>query len=159
MYIPYDNISPKSKSWIYILSKNINKNILLDLNTFLIKICEDWKSHGQITKASYVISNNRFIILFAEDNNLISGCSIDKSNKELRKKLNQLKIDLLPNSKIGIFKEDKIEFFKKINLINLIKNKKILLSQNMINTTINNKESFEKKWVLPLKNSWITKFL
>ena len=29
----------------------------------------------------------------------------------------------------------------------------------MINTTINNKESFEKKWVLPLKNSWIAKFL
>ena len=159
MYISYDNISSKSKSWIYILSKNIDKNILLDLNAFLIKICKDWKSHGQTTKASYVISNNRFIILFAEDKNLISGCSIDKSNKELRKKLNQLKIDLLPNSKIGIFKEDKIEFFKKIDLINLIKNKKILLSQNMINTTINNKESFEKKWVLPLKNSWITKFL
>ncbi len=159
MYISYNNISPKSKSWIYILSKNIDKNILLDLNAFLIKICKDWKSHGQTTKASYVISNNRFIILFAEDKNLISGCSIDKSNKELRKKLNQLKIDLLPNSKIGIFKEDKIEFFKKIDLINLIKNKKILLSQNMINTTINNKESFEKKWVLPLKNSWITKFL
>ena len=156
MYISYNNISPKSKSWVYILSKNIDKNILLDLNAFLIKICEDWKSHGQTTKASYVISNNRFIILFAEDKNLISGCSIDKSNKELRKKLNQLKIDLLPNSKIGIFKEDKIEFFKKINLI---KNKKILLSQNMINTTINNKESFEKKWVLPLKNSWIAKFL
>ena len=159
MYISYNNISPKSKSWIYILSKNIDKNILLDLNAFLIKICKDWKSHGQTTKASYVISNNRFIILFAEDKNLISGCSIDKSNKELRKKLNQLKIDLLPNSKIGIFKEDKVEFFKKIDLINLIKNKKILLSQNMINTTINNKESFEKKWVLPLKNSWITKFL
>ncbi len=159
MYISYNNISPKSKSWIYILSKNIDKNILLDLNAFLIKICKDWKSHGQTTKASYIISNNRFIILFAEDKNLISGCSIDKSNKELRKKLNQLKIDLLPNSKIGIFKEDKIEFFKKIDLINLIKNKKILLSQNMINTTINNKESFEKKWVLPLKNSWITKFL
>ena len=159
MYISYDNISPKSKSWIYILSKNIDKNILLDLNAFLIKICKDWKSHGQTTKASYVISNNRFIILFAEDKNLISGCSIDKSNKELRKKLNQLKIDLLPNSKIGIFKEDKVEFFKKIDLINLIKNKKILLSQNMINTTINNKESFEKKWVLPLKNSWIAKFL
>ena len=159
MYISYDNISSKSKSWIYILSKNIDKNILLDLNAFLIKICKDWKSHGQTTKASYVISNNRFIILFAEDKNLISGCSIDKSNKELRKKLNQLKIDLLPNSKIGIFKEDKVEFFKKIDLINLIKNKKILLSQNMINTTINNKESFEKKWVLPLKNSWIAKFL
>ena len=159
MYISYNNISPKSKSWIYILSKNIDKNILLDLNTFLIKICENWKSHSQITKASYVISHNRFIILFAEDNNLISGCSIDKSNKELRKKLNQLKIDLLPNSKIGIFKKDKIEFFKKIDLIKLIKNKKILLSQNMINTTINNKESFEKKWILPLKNSWITKFL
>ena len=159
MYISYDNISSKSKSWIYILSKNIDKNILLDLNAFLIKICKDWKSHGQTTKASYVISNNRFIILFAEDKNLISGCSIDKSNKELRKKLNQLKIDLLPNSKIGIFKKDKIEFFKKIDLIKLIKNKKILLSQNMINTTINNKESFEKKWVLPLKNSWITKFL
>ena len=45
------------------------------------------------------------------------------------------------------------------NYFNLIKNKKILLSQNMINTTINNKESFEKKWVLPLKNSWIIKFL
>ena len=159
MYIPFEEISEKSRVWIYVLSKNIDINISKDLNNILQNICDEWQSHGQIIKSSYLISCNRFILLFAEDNNSVSGCSIDQSNNKLRKILNQLKIDLQPNSKIGIFNKNKIEFFKKNELINLINNKKINLSQKMINTTIKNKLSFEKEWVQQIKYSWINKLL
>lgn len=159
MYIPFEKISEKSRAWIYILSENIDINISKELDETLKNICNEWQSHGQIIKSSYLISYNRFILLFAEDNNSVSGCSIDESNNKLRKKLNQLKIDLQPNSKIGIFKENKIAFFKKNELISLIKNKKIDLSQKMINTIVQDKLSFEKEWVLQLKYSWVNKLL
>ena len=159
MYIPFEEISEKSRVWVYVLSKNIDINISKDLNNILQNICDEWQSHGQIIKSSYLISYNRFILLFAEDNNSVSGCSIDQSNNKLRKILNQLKIDLQPNSKIGIFNKNKIEFFKKNELINLINNKKIDLSQKMINTTLKNKLSFEKEWVQQIKYSWINKLL
>lgn len=150
-------MSEKSRAWVYILSKNIDMNVARDLENILKNICDEWQSHGQIIKSSYLISYNRFILLFAEDNNSVSGCSIDQSNNKLRKILNQLKIDLQPNSKIGIFNKSKIEFFKKNELINLINNNKIDLFQKMINTTIKNKLSFEKEWVQQIKYSWINK--
>jgi|TARA_B110000438_G_scaffold27292_2_gene26153 hypothetical protein len=157
MYTPFEEMSEKSRAWVYILSKNIDMNVARDLENILKNICDEWQSHGQIIKSSYLISYNRFILLFAEDNNSVSGCSIDQSNNKLRKILNQLKIDLQPNSKIGIFNKSKIEFFKKNELINLINNNKIDLFQKMINTTIKNKLSFEKEWVQQIKYSWINK--
>ena len=157
MYTPFEEMSEKSRAWVYILSKNIDMNVARDLESILKNICDEWQSHGQIIKSSYLISYNRFILLFAEDNNSVSGCSIDQSNNKLRKILNQLKIDLQPNSKIGIFNKSKIEFFKKNELINLINNNKIDLFQKMINTTIKNKLSFEKEWVQQIKYSWINK--
>ena len=40
MYIPFKKISNKARSWVYILSKDINNNIAEILEKHLIKICE-----------------------------------------------------------------------------------------------------------------------
>ena len=45
--------------------------------------------------------------------NSISGCSIDNSNKLIREKLNDLNIDIMSNSKIGIFNDDKLVYYEK----------------------------------------------
>ena len=158
MYIPFEKISDKARAWVYILSKDINNNIAGVLENHLIKICEEWKSHGSVINSSFVIYRNRFVILFAEENS-VSGCSIDSTNNTLRKILNQLDIGIDSNSKIGIFINNKIIFNNRIKIVDLIKSKELKRSNKMINTTINNKKDYLNNWVLDIDKSWLNNFI
>ena len=154
MYIPFKKISNKSRAWIYILSEEISEKNKNKLNEYLKNVCEDWQSHGSIIKSSFLISKNRFILLFAEENT-VSGCSIDTSFSKLRKILNQLEIGLDSNSKIGIFKKEKMYFFDRIGIIKSIKNKTLERKDLMINTTVKNKEEYMNSWVIKIEDSWL----
>ena len=154
MYIPFKKISNKSRAWIYILSEEISEKNKNKLNEYLKSICEDWQSHGSIIKSSFIISKNRFILLFAEENT-VSGCSIDASFNKLRKILNHLEIGLDSNSKIGIFKKEKMYFFDRIGIIKSIKNKTLERKDLMINTTVKNKEEYMNSWVIKIEDSWL----
>ena len=158
MYIPFEKISDKARAWVYILSKDLNNNITNVLEKHLIEICENWKSHGSLINSSFVIYRNRFVILFAEENT-VSGCSIDSTNNNLRKILNQLSIGIDSNSKIGIFINNKIIFNNRIKIVDLIKSKELKLSNKMINTTINNKKDYLNNWVLDIDKSWLNNFI
>ena len=154
MYIPLKKISNKSRAWVYILSDDISEIIKNKLSKYLKSICEDWQSHGSIIKSSYAVSKNRFILLFAEENT-VSGCSIDASFNKLRKILNHLEIGLDSNSKIGIFKKEKMYFFDRIGIIKSIKNKTLERKDLMINTTVKNKEEYMNSWVIKIEDSWL----
>ncbi len=154
MYIPFKKISNKSRAWIYILSEEISEKNKNKLNEYLKNVCEDWQSHGSIIKSSFLISKNRFILLFAEENT-VSGCSIDTSFSKLRKILNQLEIGLDSNSKIGIFKKEKMYFFDRIGIIKSIKNKTLERKDLMINTTVKNKEEYMNNWIIKIEDSWL----
>ena len=154
MYIPFKKISNKSRAWVYILSEEISEKNKNKLNEYLKNVCEDWQSHGSIIKSSFLISKNRFILLFAEENT-VSGCSIDASFSKLRKILNHLEIDLDSNSKIGIFKKEKMYFFDRIGIIKSIKNKTLERKDLMINTPVKNKEEYMNSWVIKIEDSWL----
>tara|TARA_Y100001968_G_C19216590_1_gene647514 strand:+ start:420 stop:899 length:480 start_codon:yes stop_codon:yes gene_type:complete len=154
VYIPFKKISNKSRAWIYILSEEISEKNKNKLNEYLKNVCEDWQSHGSIIKSSFLISKNRFILLFAEENT-VSGCSIDASFSKLRKILNHLEIGLDSNSKIGIFKKEKMYFFDRIGIIKSIKNKTLERKDLMINTTVKNKEEYMDKWIIKIEDSWL----
>tara|TARA_Y100001970_G_scaffold37069_1_gene45728 strand:- start:851 stop:1330 length:480 start_codon:yes stop_codon:yes gene_type:complete len=154
VYIPFKKISNKSRAWIYILSEEISEKNKNKLNEYLKNVCEDWQSHGSIIKSSFLISKNRFILLFAEENT-VSGCSIDASFSKLRKILNHLEIGLDSNSKIGIFKKEKMYFFDRIGIIKSIKNKTLERKDLMINTTVKNKEEYMNNWIIKIEDSWL----
>lgn len=154
MLFEFNNLSPNSRCWVFITRNEISNSILKNLKIGLNHICENWTSHGKVIKSSYKIKEKHFIILFAEENDM-SGCSIDSSNRELLKLLNALNISLAPNSKIGIFKDEHIYFYNKEEIIDLINKNKFSLSDYMINTTIRNKKEYLNAWKLMLKDSWL----
>ena len=158
MLLDFNNLSPNSKCWIYITKNEISKSELENLEIELYKICENWMSHGKKIKSNYKIKNKHFIILFAEEND-VSGCSIDSTNREIMRILNDLNIGLNPNSKIGIFKDEIILFYDKKEIIDLIRKNKFSLSDKMINTTIRNKSEYLSSWKLMLKDSWLKNFI
>ena len=156
MYVPFDKIDESAKCWIYILEKNINFKSD-EINLILKSLCEKWKSHNNEVVSSFQIYRDRYIILFAEEG--ISGCSIDSSNRLLRYELDRLNINVMPNSKIGIFIENKIKLEDTSSIINLIQANKLRPNDKMINTTVTNKKEYNKNWILEINKSWLTNFI
>tara|TARA_B100002052_G_C15732009_1_gene529116 strand:+ start:134 stop:607 length:474 start_codon:yes stop_codon:yes gene_type:complete len=156
MYVPFDKIDENAKCWIYILEKNINFESD-EINLILKSLCEKWKSHNNEVVSSFQIYRDRYIILFAEEG--ISGCSIDSSNRLLRYELDRLNINVMPNSKIGIFIENKIKLEDRSSIINLIQANKLKPKDKMINTTVTNKKEYNKNWILEINKSWLTNFI
>ena len=156
MYVPFDKIDENAKCWIYILEKNINFKSD-EINLILKSLCEKWKSHNNEVVSSFQIYRDRYIILFAEEG--ISGCSIDSSNRLLRYELDRLNINVTPNSKIGIFIENKIKLEDRSSIINLIQANKLQPNDKMINTTVTNKKEYNKNWILEINKSWLTNFI
>ena len=156
MYVPFDKIDENAKCWIYILEKNINFKSD-EINLILKSLCEKWKSHNNEVVSSFQIYWDRYIILFAEEG--ISGCSIDSSNRLLRYELDRLNINVMPNSKIGIFIENKIKLEDRSSIINLIQANKLQPNDKMINTTVTNKKEYNKNWILEINKSWLTNFI
>ena len=65
----------------------------------------------------------------------------------------------MSNSKIGIFNDDKLVYYDRLSLINKLKEGKVDIYKKMINTTIQTKEDFNKKWILEINNSWLVNFI
>jgi len=156
MYVSYNKLNKRARCWVYITEKPIVEKKKL-VKSFLKNLCQEWTSHGEDVISSFKLYKENFIILFAEDE--ISGCSIDSSSGLLRENLNQLKIDIQPNSKIGIFIEENIEFKDRSALIKLINNRELRLDNKMVNTTVKNKEEFDKNWILDINKSWLVNFI
>lgn len=156
MYISYDKLTKQARCWVYITNKPMLSNRSL-VKDHLKNLCDQWVSHGKNINSSFQLYKENFIILFADED--ISGCSIDSSNNLLRESLNQLKIDIQPNSKIGIFIGDKVEFKERSTLIKLIRDKELNLKNKIVNTTIKNKEEYDKNWILDINKSWLVNFI
>lgn len=156
MYVSYNKLNKRARCWVYITENPIVEKKKL-VKSFLKNLCQEWTSHGEDVISSFKLYKENFIILFAEDE--ISGCSIDSSSGLLRENLNQLKIDIQPNSKIGIFIEENIEFKDRSALIKLINNRELRLDNKMVNTTVKNKEEFDKNWILDINKSWLVNFI
>ena len=65
----------------------------------------------------------------------------------------------MPNSKIGIFIENKIKLEDRSSIINLIQANKLRPNDKMINTTVTNKKEYNKNWILEINKSWLTNFI
>ena len=65
----------------------------------------------------------------------------------------------MPNSKIGIFNDEKIVYYDRLSLINKLKEREILNTDKMINTTVQTKDEYDKKWIVEINKSWLVNFI
>ena len=120
----------------------------------LIDFCNDWTSHGKHVFSSFQV-NSWFIIFFINETETnSSGCSIDKSVLLIK----------------SISKQHGIDFFNRWNIVFIENNEtkilplskfKNIISSDIIvfNTLIKTKLDFENKWKVPVKETWLNKFV
>src|ERR1043165_661189 len=85
MYIPFEQLPPDARLWIYQAERRFTDDEEKIISASLREFCSQWSAHGNPLETSFLIKYNQFIILSVNENAAdASGCSIDGSVRVLK---------------------------------------------------------------------------
>jgi len=149
-----------NRVWVYLSDKSFSPEVESGIKADLQNFLKDWNAHGTSLSASYDILQNHFIIIRADEEKFsASGCSIDKQLRFVKETEQKYGLSLL-NRLIVAYKEG-----NDIKVIHSAKIPELLvagqISENTIvfNVGVGNDAEFAAKFEIPLKESWLAKFL
>lgn len=159
MYIPFQDLPKESKIWIYQSNRKFSDEEIIDIESGLKNFVEGWTAHGTSLEASYLIKYNRFIILSVNQNNQVAtGCSIDKSVQFIQELEQKYNVDLLDKMNVTFKNGEFIAHKTLIEFKKMAKEKAVSGTTIVFNNLVNNIEEFEDAWEVPAIESWHSRF-
>ena len=107
MYIPFNNLTPESKIWIYQCNRLLKVEEQEFIANKMLDFVNNWQAHGTDLKASFEIQYNHFLVIGVDEKDQnATGCSIDASVHTLQSIQQELDVDLFDRMGITYKKED-----------------------------------------------------
>lgn len=149
-----------NRVWVYLSNKPFSEQIENDLKNDVQTFLLGWNAHGKALTAGFEILYHHFIIIKAnEEQYSASGCSIDKQFqfiKEVEKKYN---LNLLDRLVVAYKKGNEVFVTHSSKIPQLLSDGVINENTTVFNTTLSNENEFKTSFEIPLKESWLSKFL
>jgi len=163
MNFEYKSILPKdfnadSRVWIYQSSRTFSINEAIEIESKLQRFVVQWNSHGTAVKGFATLLFAQFIIILADESAMgVSGCSTDSSVR-LIKEIEQLfNVNLFDRQMLAFVIKDKVQLLPIGQLKYAADNHFIEASTIYFNNLVLTKQELESNWMLPIKNSWLSK--
>jgi hypothetical protein len=149
----FDHLSDKARIWIYGFRKPLSVEDKQKIDTEFNRFVSGWNTHSVPVQGDFVILEDRFVILAAEDS--VSGCSIDSSVsvfKHLQKNyhLDSLDFDLV-YYKIG----NTIDAVRRDDFRVMVGNGKISVDTEVFDLTLTTLGELRSgRFRIPFEKSW-----
>lgn len=144
---------PHSRVWIYQSNREFNNREIELIKSKSEEFVLQWTSHNRRIKASIEIFHNRFIVVCVDEKTTpLSGCGIDKSVKFIQQLEKDMSVSLLNRTNVAFRKNGKIH----TTSVSELKNSGATI---IFNNLVCTKEELEKKWEVPVEESWYRQFL
>ena len=159
MFVNFKSLSKDSRVWIFQSIGFIDDPTIEKINSKLKIFLDDWKSHQMNFKSSFEIRNNTFIIIAADESNLVSGCSIDSLVNFIKELESLFDLQLMDKLHVKYIFNDEIQTKHlndfKILCQSLEKNQELIVFNNLV------KNIFElnHNWNVDIRESWHKKYL
>ena len=154
------DFAPDSRVWIYQSSRLFAMGEALQIEELLEHFVKNWKSHGEDVKGAAYLFFGQFIILMADEKATgVSGCSTDSSVRLIKEIENLYKVNLFDRQSLAFVIKDKIQILPLAQLNYAVENNFINADTLYFNNTALNKQELENKWLIPVKDSWLSKRL
>jgi hypothetical protein len=149
-----------SRVWIYQANRDITYDELDEMRPEIFDFLDQWTSHSQDLYTYGNIFHRRFLALFVDESIAgPSGCSIDKSVNFIEYLGSKYRIDFFNRNVFAYMKDDEIFFVDK-SLLKLEKDKGKFDEQTLFfDHLVPTKGDFLKRWITPLENTWIKRFV
>jgi len=149
-----------NRVWVYLSDKAITGEVESALTVDIIAFLKEWNAHGTSLSASYEILQKRFIIIKADEEKFsASGCSIDKQLRFIKDAEQKYSLSLLNRLLIAYKVGEEIELIHSSKIPELLAAGKINENTTVFNVGVGNEAEFANNFQIPLKESWLSKFL
>jgi hypothetical protein len=158
-HLPAD-FTPESKVWIYQSSRLFLLSEVFEIEKMLKEFLAGWNSHGAPVKGYANLFFGRFIVLMADERATgVSGCSTDSSVRLIKAIESTFRVDMFNRQMLCFIVKDKIEIIPMPQLPHALTNGFISEDSLYFNNTVLTKQELEDSWIIPLKNSWLSRYL
>lgn len=159
MYVPFENLPPESKVWIYQSNRKFTEEEWFAIETDLKTFIDSWSAHGTGLEASYLLKYYRFIILAVnQEVQMATGCSIDKSVEFIQSLEKQYTVDLLDKMNVTFKLGEHIAHKPLIEFKKMAKDKAVSENTIVFNNLVNTIEEWNENWEVPAGESWHSRF-
>ena len=160
MFVDYSIITENAKVWVYPSSRKFYPNEIEGIENKIKTFLENWKSDTENFKASYKFLYNRFIVLFADDEDAsLTKSDIDTSVSFILTLQEEYDVALLDKMN-ACFKQGEFVQYKDLkDFKKLLKNKAVTAKSIIFDNLITTKIDFDNNWEIPIEESWYNRYL
>ena len=153
--LPQD-FSADSRIWIYQSSRAFTAAEAAQTIPLLQSFAQSWKSHGTPVKAFGGLFLDQFILLMADETaSGVSGCSTDSSVHLIQQIEQQTGIPLFDRLNLAFYTDGQVRLIPIAQLPRNLESGDITPETPYFNNTVQTKQEWETRWLVPLKNSWL----
>lgn len=148
-----------NRVWCYIISQPLSATSLQELLHMGKKFTNEWTAHeNQLSAEIKVLFDRILFVTVNEDITTASGCSIDKLTRFIKETEKHFGIELLNRLLVAYKLSDKVEIVHSSRIKELIQNGTINENTVILNTAVSTQNEISN-WELPLKSTWLSKYL
>ena len=127
----------------------------LQIEDILNGLVENWKAHGAPVKGYANLFFGQFIILMADDNSFVSGCSIDSVVRIIQQIEKQFGVEMFNWQNLAFVVKDKVQIIPRQQFNYALENNFITPQTLFFNNVVATKKELEENWMIPVNESWL----
>ena len=155
-YIPAD-FHPSSRVWIYQSSRLFLMSEALEIEPMLEAFLASWNTHGTPVKGFANLIYGQFIVIMADETHAgVSGCSTDSSVRLIKQIEEKFKVDMFNRQNLAFVVKEKIQLLPLAQLQYGFDNGFLTQDTIYFNNLVATKEEMLDKWLVPIKESWLS---
>jgi hypothetical protein len=144
MHVSFNELPQSARVWIYQTNRTLTIGEKEIVSDYLKKNTDQWAAHGAPLKSSFTITENRFVIISADEAfNAASGCSIDASTHWLKDLGSQLNVNFFDRALIYKSENGELKEANPFGVKKLIENGEVLPKTPLYTQQVNNLGALE----------------
>ncbi len=153
--VPAD-FNDSSHVWVYQSNRVFNLSEAIEIEELLKDFAHSWKSHGAPIKGYGNLFFGQFIIFMADETaSGVSGCSTDTSVRLIKNIEKDFHVDMFDRQMLAFIIDERIQLLPLSQINNSLENGVLTKETLYFNNTILTKKELLKKWIIPVKKSWL----
>ncbi|MDX2196631.1 MAG: hypothetical protein NW207_09460 [Cytophagales bacterium] len=159
MYIPFDQMPPSARIWVYQADKYLTLQEQEAIITLSSQFLENWTAHKKSLQASAKFLYNHFLVIAVDESfQEVSGCSIDSQTNFIKHLEQEYQINLLNRSNVAFYEKNDLLIIPFHQIAEAVSNHAIKPETLVFNNTISKKYELENNWLVPSQETWLKKY-
>jgi hypothetical protein len=155
-----NDFHPASRVWIYQSSRLFTIGEALEIEAILNQFVEAWQTHGVKVKGYANLLFGQFVVIMADETAAgVSGCSTDSSVRLVKAIEENFRVEMFDRQNLAFVVKDKVQLLPLSQLKYAVENGFINADTLYFNNLVQTKEELLNKWMIPVKDSWLSKRL